>query len=257
MEGDSNSDDTNSTMLNMYTTLADLSMQESLGKASAMSKATPALWDALPQELEDKVLANLRLQELYRTRAVCKSFRQAIHRHTFRHARRQFLMSSSICSSSSSIPSHVHEGSFSPIVLFVNPLGIWEWSGYHLELQKWIKLPTLSCLPAPDRRVLKNFFVAGCDGLLCINIANPFERSVEKLIVCNPLTQSSLELPPLNYRRHPVLLHVLVDHANNSFMILVAGSSSMGSEHLCRKTEVCEIYNHVGPTMLWPLPLHL
>ncbi|KAH9539984.1 hypothetical protein CY35_15G085000 [Sphagnum magellanicum] len=222
----------------MYTTLADLSMQESLGNASAMSKATPALWDALPQELEDKVLANLRVQEIYRTRAVCKSFRQAIHRHTFRHARRQFLMSSSICSSSSATPSHVHEGSFSPIVLFVNPLGIWEWSGYHLELQKWTKLPTLSCLPAPDRRVLKNFFVAGCDGLLCINIANPLERSVEKLIVCNPLTQSSLELPPLNYRRHPVLLHVLVDHANNSFMILVAGSSSMGSEHLCRKTEV-------------------
>ncbi len=238
MEDGSNSDDTNSTMLNMYTTLADLSMQESLGKASAMSKATPALWDALPQELEDKVLANLRLQELYRTRAVCKSFRQAIHRHTFRHARRQFLMSSSICSSSSATPSHVHEGSFSPIVLFVNALGIWEWSGYHLELQKWTKLPTLSCLPAPDRRVLKNFFVAGCDGLLCINIANPLEHSVEKLIVCNPLTQSSLELPPLNYRRHPVLLHVLVDHANNSFMILVAGSSSMGSEHLCRKTEV-------------------
>jgi hypothetical protein len=40
-------------------------------------------------------------------------------------------------------------------------------------------------------------------------------------------------------------------------MILVAGSSSMGSEHLCRKTEVREIYSHVGPTMLWPLPLHL
>jgi hypothetical protein len=33
-------------------------------------------------------------------------------------------------------------------------------------------------------------------------------------------------------------------------MILVAGSSSMGSEHLCRKTEVREIYSHVGPTML-------
>jgi hypothetical protein len=40
-------------------------------------------------------------------------------------------------------------------------------------------------------------------------------------------------------------------------MILVAGSSSIGSEHLCRKTEVREIYNHLGSPMLWPLSLHL
>ncbi|CAK9201959.1 unnamed protein product [Sphagnum jensenii] len=203
------------------------------------------LWETLPQELEDKVLANLSLQDLYRTRTVSKSFNQAIHRGTFRHARRlQQLLTTSSTASTATRATHdlTSEGSFSPIFFFANELGTWEWSGYDLNLHEWRKLPTLSAcrlhLPSPDRRALKNFFVSGSDGLLCINVANPFESPFEKLIVCNPLTQSTVELPPLNFRRHPVLMHVVVNHATNSFMILVAGSSCMGSEHLCRKTEV-------------------
>ncbi|KAH9533480.1 hypothetical protein CY35_18G054900 [Sphagnum magellanicum] len=212
------------------------------------SSTSVVLWDLLPQELEDKVLANLSLQELFKVRSVCKSFNQAIHRETFRHARRDAFKAASSSSSathqSRTTPIHVSEGSFGPLVFFANAaLGKWEWSGYDLELQQWRKLPTLSnsCLhlPPPDRRSLKNFFIAGGDGLLCMNVANPLDSpNFEKLIVCNPLTQSTLELPPLHFRRHPVLIHMMVNHATNSFMILVAGSSSIGSQHLCRKTEV-------------------
>lgn len=215
------------------------------------SSTSVVLWNLLPQELEDKVLANLSLQELFKVRSVCKSFNQAIHRETFRHARRDAFKAASSSSSFSSsthhsrtTPIHVSEGSFGPLVFFANAaLGKWEWSGYDLELQQWRKLPTLSnsCLhlPPPDRRSLKNFFIAGGDGLLCMNVANPLDSpNFEKLIVCNPLTQSTLELPSLHFRRHPVLIHMMVNHDTNSFMILVAGSSSIGSQHLCRKTEV-------------------
>ena len=63
------------------------------------------------------------------------------------------------------------------------------------------------------------------------------DRHFESIIICNPLTQTKVELPPLNFRRQPVLLHLLVG-SNHTYKVIAVGSAAMGMGNLSRKTEV-------------------
>jgi hypothetical protein len=112
--------------------------------------------------------------------------------------------------------------------------GQWEWSGY--DSGRWKRLPTLDCIPPPDPELFKDHLVAGGAGLLCVNVEKPPKRA--KLIICNPVTKEFKYLPPLRYLRHPVLMHVNRLHDNNGYEVIVAGSSSIGTESLSKKTEV-------------------
>lgn len=111
--------------------------------------------------------------------------------------------------------------------------------GYDSNNQRWNRLPSLRLLLPPRTQVQttlkKDYLVASTGGLLCVDVSE--FRTAERIFVLNPITQTSTELPPLNYRRGPVLLQVIVDAETRSYQVIVAGSAS-ANDDLSRKTEV-------------------
>ena len=103
-------------------------------------------------------------------------------------------------------------------------------------LKKWRQLPTLRCLPSPGQNLFKEYLLSSAGGLVCANISKSLE--CEKIVVCNPMIQSWRDLPPLNFPRNPVLLHILVNPNTDSYLVIAAGSSGMAEGHLSTKTEV-------------------
>ena len=136
------------------------------------------------------------------------------------------------------IASNPSAGSLGPVIFHVDE-GLLQWECFDITARRWSKMPPLSCLPAPDPRLWRaDVFVAGGGGLFCVNVGKP--PGMEEIFVCNPFTQEIRKLPPLNYRRHPMLIHVLDDKTSNTYKIIAAGSSMRvcGTESLSLKTEV-------------------
>jgi hypothetical protein len=157
-----------------------------------------------------------------------ESFRDIIKKESFQRT----------CAVSSKIGDHHEHGSlnFSPIFFFLAE-GKIEWMGYDNTSRIWQRLPSLgTMLPSPTPTLLmKDFFITASGGLLCVNVSE--DRHFECIIICNPLTQTKVELPPLKFRRQPVLLHLLVG-SNHTYKVIAAGSAAMGTGNLSRKTEV-------------------
>ena len=112
----------------------------------------------------------------------------------------------------------------------------WHWVGFDLKSKKWTRLPPLDFLETPDPGLIKEFLVAGSGGLLCVNVSK--QHGVEQIIICNPLTRDMRKLPSMNLPRQPVIMNLLLDKDNNNYKVIVAGSATIGSEELSRKTEV-------------------
>ena len=136
------------------------------------------------------------------------------------------------------IASNPSAGSLGPVIFHVDE-GLLQWECFDTTARRWRKMPPLSCLPAPDPKFWRaDFFVAGGGGLFCVNVGKP--PGLEEIFVCNPFTQEIRKLPPLIYRRHPMLIHILVDKTSNTYKIIAAGSCMRvcGTESLSLKTEV-------------------
>ncbi len=206
---------------------ADLCIKEDESSVSSLLLS-------LTQDLQSMIYAKLPLQDLYKLRTCCRELYDVIHHDSFKNAAQVVAKSSCDLVRSSS-------AYYSPMFFSVGHDGVLEWAGYDVTSSKWSTLPSLNRLPSPDPGLLKEFLIAGDDGLLCINVAKVSleAAAAPKLVIYNPLTQQIRELPPMNFPRHPVLMHVLVDKCRkNSYKVIVAGSSSTGTEHLSRKTEV-------------------
>lgn len=138
----------------------------------------------------------------------------------------------------------VHGSSFlSPISLSLRSDGYVQCLGYNLCSRKWLSAPIpLICLPKPRPSDESAWHIAGAGGLLCVNISR--DPLKEKLVLCNPLTQKTLLLPPLNLRRNPVLIHLLVNNSTFSCKVIVAGSSrAEGSLSKCTEIFDSETWN--------------
>ncbi len=177
----------------------------------------------LPDDIQSIVFAKLPLANVYKLQTCRRELRNITHWESFKQARvHEFPL----------------ERSYSPMFFSVHE-DVLEMAGYDIDSGEWCPLPSLKCLPSsPDPGLLKEFLVAGAEGLLCINVGKAAASGAPKLIICNPLTQKTRELPAMNFPRHPVLMHLIVDTKKNSYKVIVAGSSTFGTEHLCRKTEV-------------------
>ncbi|CAK9868607.1 unnamed protein product [Sphagnum jensenii] len=177
----------------------------------------------LPDDIQSIVFAKLPLANVYKLQTSCRQLRTITHCESFKQARvHEFPL----------------ERSYSPMFFSVHE-DVLEMAGYDVDSGEWCPLPSLKCLPSsPDPGLLKEFLVAGAEGLLCINVGKAAASGAPKLIICNPLTQKTRQLPAMNFPRHPVLMHLIVDTKKNSYKVIVAGSSTFGTEHLSRKTEV-------------------
>lgn len=182
----------------------------------------------LNEDVLDRILTKLAIREIFQLRPVCREFQGIIRKEGFQRAR----------AIASKNRGHPEEGSLSlsPIFFFLAE-GRIEWMGYNNTLRIWQRLPSLwTMLPSPTPTLLmKDFFITASGGLLCVNVSE--DRHFERIIICNPLTQTKVELPPLNFRRQPVLLHLLVG-SNCAYKVIAAGSAALGTESLSRKTEV-------------------
>ncbi|KAG0628139.1 hypothetical protein M758_1G004000 [Ceratodon purpureus] len=190
--------------------------------------------EPLLPELMDDILGRLPMCEVLQLRhELGKTFKNAILRPAFRRSR----------------PGS--EGDFSPSFFMTDDEGDLHWHGFDTKLKKWTRLPSLNfaktILPSPDPDLFKDYLMAGDGGLLCINVGKATGR--EKLVICNPLTQKVKELPPLNYPRHPVLMHLKVDPDSGHYKVIVAGSAAIGTEVLSLKTE-----EYDSRTGVWKCP---
>ena len=178
-------------------------------------------WDSLPEDVQHKIWAGLPLRQVFQFQSINKSFIDIIKRPWFLQSRLQRSRT---------------EGNFSPMVFFIDPRSGWHWLGFDLNANEWKRLPSLSFLATPDANLFKEFLVAGSGGLLCVNVSK--QPGVEQIIICNPLTREMRKFPPMNFPRQPVLMNLLLDKDTNNYKVIVAGSATIGSEELSRKTEV-------------------
>ncbi|XP_024395836.1 uncharacterized protein [Physcomitrium patens] len=186
----------------------------------AMADDVPTEWECIPEDLRSKVLQRLEMEDLFRFKGVTKSSRNHIESDEFSHLR------------GGTYPS---EGSFTAISFFLKDKA-WQWIGLDIKSKHWRRLPTLSCLPAPDFDLFKEYSVAGASGLMCVNVSK--SSKMEEIVVFNPLTGKKKVLPPLTHRRNPVLLHVSVDSETKTYKVIAAGSSSERDGGLSRRIEV-------------------
>jgi hypothetical protein len=184
-------------------------------------------WNRLPPDVQDFILGSLPLNEIFKVRCVSKSFSRVIWRGTFHQARARRRLT---------------ECSLSPSVFYVEK-DTWHLRGFDWKAQIWRTLPPFKHpIPAPDPDLFKDFHVAGHKGLFCVNVGKASEA--EKLYVCNPLTRETVELPPLQHSRHPVIVCVHVtlakrkDIVTSSYLVIAIGSAAIGTESLSRKTDV-------------------
>ncbi|KAG0589221.1 hypothetical protein KC19_1G005400 [Ceratodon purpureus] len=202
---------------------------------AVMVQDDPEGVEPLLLELTDDILGRLpMLQVLQLRHKLGKACKNAIHRPAFRRSR----------------PGS--EGDFSPSFFMTDDEGDLHWHGFDTKLKKWTRLPSLNfaktILPSPDPDLFKDYLMAGDGGLLCINVGKATGR--EKLVICNPLTQKVKELPPLNYPRHPVLMHLkIMDPDSGHYKVIVAGSAAIGTEVLSLKTE-----EYDSRTGVWECP---
>lgn len=182
------------------------------------SEVEECIWDSAPDDIQVLILRKLKYEDMYRAKIVSRGMKKIIESTPFRDSVSEL-------------------GSLTSLFLYTKN-GALQWSGFDIHLQEWRSLPTLECLlpyPGPNYLFKEYLVAAGC-GLLCANISKSIDH--EEIVVCNPMTQTKWALPPLNSRRNPVLMHILVDPTTNSYKVIVAGSSGMTQGHLSKQTEV-------------------
>jgi len=184
-------------------------------------------WTRLPVDIDAVILGRVPFPIFFQKLSVCKSFRDIPKRKTFQQERARLFS---------------RECSLSPIVFYVKDM-LWHILGYDYANQKWRRLPPFDKrIPIPNMDLFKDFLVTSHGGLFCVNVGKPTDP--ERILVFNPSTGETTEIPPLKFTRHPVLLsmHVTLtkseDTVTSSYRIVAVGSSTTKTETVSRKTEI-------------------
>ncbi|KAG0578808.1 hypothetical protein KC19_4G050700 [Ceratodon purpureus] len=170
----------------------------------------PEIWGNLPFHLLESVLAWLPISSLLKLRCVCKRFNNILYSPSLWATRGRVLRS---------VPAwYLFRGEGRECAAF-NP-----------EADCWFKLP-LGFLPSSKGRV-----VAAAGGLLCV-------RQGDKMIVCNPLSKTWLELPPRKNTWKFPIVGMVMDTEVQEYKVVVAGRNST-----CGKNLVTEVYSSLTKT---------
>jgi hypothetical protein len=168
-------------------------------------------WELLPIELQHYILGCLSYEDLFRMKHASKEMKELVE-------------------------SNPSQATFITPYFYFHDWAI-QWMGFDVSMRKWTRLPPLmySSLPLPPGIYpsFRAYVVHANGGLLCINdcrIIGKYDEDIidkNNLKVFNPLIGRCMVLPPLNYQRCPILMHMLVDSTTQSFKVIVAGSCSM------------------------------
>ena len=165
-------------------------------------------FESLPVEILEFILVGLNFEDLSRTKVVSKLFKDLIDSDGFHSLRGRM---------------RPKEFSLSALYFSSGKHGM-QCAGYDLISREWKRLPPI---PVPDPDLFKDFHMCGAGGLMCVNVSASSSMH-ERMVVCNPLTGMTKELPTLNHRRNPVLMHLTLNSTEESYKIIVAGSARAG-----------------------------
>jgi hypothetical protein len=154
-------------------------------------------WDHLPREIQGHILGRLRYELVYQLKTLSRKSKDLVE-------------------SESEVITLEGKPSLTACYFFTQ-IDVLQWGGFDQHTKKWRLLPPLTFLPAdckPDPDLFKKFLVCAKGGLVCINFS---KSAIRRLIMLNALSRKYRELPPLNHRRNPMLMHMLVDPASHSY----------------------------------------
>lgn len=185
------------------------------------------LWNTkLPLDLQCRVLASLPYEDLFRFKCVSKQVKGFLESNPFQGL---------------SVELGTESVTLTTPYFYIGSDRTWQCVGFDTSLNRWRRLPPLTYLPKPELELFKEYLVCAKGGLVCVNVSKSLHK--ERLIVFNPLTQMCRVLPPLNHRRNPVLMHMIVDSVTKSFQVVVAGSSAMAGDEQHNFSKVTEVFD--------------
>lgn len=185
--------------------------QKQGGTTHPAAPMDPQIWGNLPFHLLESILAWLPVSSLLKLRCVCKSFNNIVYSPSLWETSRRIR---------SSTAWYLFRGEGRECVAF-NP-----------QADSWCNLP-LGFLPSSKGRV-----VATAGGLLCM-------RQGEKMIICNPLSKTWVELPPKRNTWKFPIVGMVMDTKTKEYKVVVAGSNSAS----WGKNLVTEVYSSL--TRAW------
>ncbi|KAG9451049.1 hypothetical protein H6P81_011014 [Aristolochia fimbriata] len=170
-----------------------------------------SVWDRLPDELIERVLALLPLSSVLRCRCVCKQWNSLLK-----------------------------SDSFLDLWAEISPRNLW-FLVYHTHISvaafsprahRWNNLPLYQWCALDPTQV---FLLASSGGLLCFR-----NRSFDcpTLIVCNPVTSSHRVLPSMSQIREIDIVGMVADKDSHSYQILVTGTAEPASSE-----SITELYD--------------
>lgn len=164
------------------------------------------LWGNLPEDVVDRVLAWLPVSSFLRFQTVCKRWGSLMRSNSFLD----------VCA---------HIPSPGPYFFILSKRASWVFPVYNPASDKWhgipVKPPLRPSVPVAAAGGLL-CYVAGFDGHKTVGCMNGYDT----LLVCNPITNSWRELPPMICRRKPTLVGMLVDKDARSYQVVVTGDYS-------------------------------
>lgn len=159
-----------------------------------------SVWDDLPQELAEKVFAQLPVASIFQCRSVCKKWRQVLTGRTFLELWAKVSPQASW------------------FLVYNNSHGF---AAFSPSSSSWSNIPVFSRCSLDPQRVL---LMASSGGLLCFRTRNTKYAS---LVVCNPVTNCSRALPDMLQIRYIDILGMVAEKATNSYKILVTGATDL------------------------------
>ncbi|CAM6095291.1 unnamed protein product [Calypogeia fissa] len=175
----------------------DFSSYNSDGQSKdlAQQEMDPSLWGYLTEDIEDRILSWLPFEAFARMRTVCKRWNGILKSSTFLHLYR-------------SVPAPSH-----PCFLMFDAK---DWS------MCWLFNPSIHrwhSFPFDFQPIASKFPCAAAGGLLCFCGVSSYPN----LYVCNPITRKWREIPPMENKRFPNLVGMVVDESSKSYKLIVAG----------------------------------
>ncbi|KAL3694621.1 hypothetical protein R1sor_008272 [Riccia sorocarpa] len=158
-----------------------------------------SIWQGLPEDLIDRVLASLPLITLFRIRCVCRKWNSMINSPVFLE----------LCSQVRSRESY--------FLLFPTLGEETVCSAFDTSIRRWQKMPSLGFLPPHVKYV-----DSAASGLLLFSVGSQTQSL--SLYVCNPMTKRWKQLPPVMQKRTPIVRHLVVDRKLRRYKIILAGN---------------------------------
>ncbi|CAM6100649.1 unnamed protein product [Calypogeia fissa] len=177
-----------------YAKFCSASSDITLWKDVTDEEMDETLWSNLPDALVDRIAASLPLPSLFRFRTVCKRFKHNLCQQSFRD-------------NCEDVRKHAPH-----FLLVVQRAFGMAGLTYSLVFQKWYKMP----FPVLDDSLSKFDIVASAGGLLCLK-----NKENSSLLVCNPITYSSRELPPLHSTRTDSVAGMAMDPNGKDYKIIL------------------------------------